>query len=272
MEFNIINPHPALRAYIHHYAMSEVGSQNSWSAIAMVPPGCGVLGVVVGDKKILFTDGDDTSKAPLLSYAGQLTHFKELRLFGRQTMVYAVMRPCGAFRFLGVGQDNCTNKSFDLLDLLPIKERSILQQFEDCQVPDDALSILESLLLRLLLQQKEKSNLTRIASVSEYLLRQSSEPLIIKKMCTEEGFSKSALERNFREFVGIGPKQYHRIVRFNNLLKNIRRQKQFCHWTETAQRFGYYDQAHFIKDFKLFYGKTPSAFSSNDELLSNITQ
>lgn len=91
-------------------------------------------------------------------------------------------------------------------------------------------------------------------------------------MCTEEGFSNSALERNFMEFVGIGPKQYHRIGRFNNLLKNIRCQKQFRHWTEIAHRFVYYDQAHFIKDFKLFYGKTPSAFSSNDELLSNITQ
>jgi AraC-like DNA-binding protein len=65
------------------------------------------------------------------------------------------------------------------------------------------------------------------------------------------------------EFVGINPKQYHRIVRFNNLLPNIHRKKNICHWTDLAYQFGYYDQVHFIKDFKTFYGKTPSAFSGN---------
>lgn len=240
--------------------------------MAMAPPGCGVLGVVVGDNKIIIKDGDSAapSHAGLLSLAGQLTHFKEIQLCGKHRLVYAVMKPCGAYRLLNVGQHNCTNRSSDLMDLLPAKEHHIQQQFEDCQTPQETLVILEALLLRLLLQQKEKYHLARIASIGDYLMQQSHEPLLINKICREEGFSKSTLERQFMELVGIGPKQYQRIVRFNNALRYIGQQKEFCHWTEVVYRFGYYDQAHFIKDFKLFYGKTPSAFSSNDELLSTI--
>ena len=94
----------------------------------------------------------------------------------------------------------------------------------------------------------------------------------MKDICRNEGFSKSTLERNFKEFVGIGVKQYHRILRFHHLLTQLKHQKDFRHWTEVACQFGYYDQAHFIKDFKAFYGKTPSEFSTNDELMSNMVQ
>lgn len=273
MNFNKQLPHPALQSYIHHYAFAQFGLPNSWSTLTVVPPGCAVMAVVVGDKKVWLKDGEDPIHTwALLNFVGQVTQNKKLEMFGQQKLVYVIFQPCGAYRLLGVDQHHCINSSSDLLDLISAKEGNIQQQFEDCQTPEETLALLEALLLRLLVQQKEKHHLAKITSISEYIKQKSHEPLLIKKMCKEEGFSKSTLERHFMEIVGIGPKQYHRIVRFNNVLRHISQQNKFRHWTEVVYRFGYYDQAHFIKEFNTFYGKTPSAFSTNDELLSNVAQ
>ena len=75
-----------------------------------------------------------------------------------------------------------------------------------------------------------------------------------------------------RKIVGISPKLYQRIMRFNMALQYIRRNKCCCNWSEVASRFGYYDQTHFIKEFKLFYGKTPAEQSADDRFLSSIAK
>ncbi len=72
-----------------------------------------------------------------------------------------------------------------------------------------------------------------------------------------DGISSRHLQRLFNFYIGDTAKSFCRIVRFQNLLKadpsikSIKAEKLFYD-------FGYYDQTHFIKEFKLFYGKTPS--------------
>jgi AraC-like DNA-binding protein len=72
--------------------------------------------------------------------------------------------------------------------------------------------------------------------------------------------SSRTLERNFLKMVGVTPKTYQRIIRFNNVLHELklRKNQPLIH---TALDFGYYDQAHFINDFKKICGFPPSLFS-----------
>ena len=71
------------------------------------------------------------------------------------------------------------------------------------------------------------------------------------------GISHRQLRRLFKYYIGDTPKSFSKVVQFQNILKakpssqSLRRSKLFYD-------FGYYDQAHFIKDFKNFYGVTPS--------------
>ncbi|HEY1055172.1 MAG TPA: helix-turn-helix domain-containing protein [Emticicia sp.] len=69
--------------------------------------------------------------------------------------------------------------------------------------------------------------------------------------------SKSPLEKRFRKIVGASPKKFASIVRFNALLKESTHEKSL---TELGYDAGYFDQAHFIHDFKVFTGETPETY------------
>jgi AraC-like DNA-binding protein len=73
-------------------------------------------------------------------------------------------------------------------------------------------------------------------------------------LISASGWSERQFRRRFQEIVGIGPKVYSRIVRFQRALRAIDQ----CDPIPS----GYYDQAHFIREFKSFAGETPSAYAS----------
>ncbi|MBC8082760.1 MAG: AraC family transcriptional regulator [Hymenobacter sp.] len=71
------------------------------------------------------------------------------------------------------------------------------------------------------------------------------------------GISGRYLERLFGQAVGVSPKYFCRIIRFQQTFRWLERTDSL---TAVAATCGYYDQAHFIRDFRHFTGTTPSAF------------
>jgi len=70
--------------------------------------------------------------------------------------------------------------------------------------------------------------------------------------------SERQLRRKFYDHIGVSPKMFCRIARFKQALKALR-QSARKPLLDIALDAGYYDQAHFIHDFRRFYGNTPSA-------------
>ncbi|WP_162276939.1 helix-turn-helix domain-containing protein [Mucilaginibacter pedocola] len=121
---------------------------------------------------------------------------------------------------------------------------------------------------------------TKVNSEKLQLVQQACERIdegsgvkTIKEVYTGMGISKSTLERHFLEVVGITPKMYSRIVRFNKVY-NILQHGQYNTWQEVIYNFNFYDQAHFIKDFKKFFNRTPSEVHksrvNSNELLGSV--
>ena len=75
--------------------------------------------------------------------------------------------------------------------------------------------------------------------------------------------SQKHLIEQFKQYVGLTPKSYHRILRFNDLLATIQNQ-QAIQWSEVSYLSGYADQSHFIKEFKHFSGFNPKEFIRHD--------
>lgn len=71
--------------------------------------------------------------------------------------------------------------------------------------------------------------------------------------------SQKHLIDNFKKYNGLTPKVLHRIIRFNEILKQIKNKEKIV-WTEVSYKCGYSDQSHFIKEFKLFSGFNPSTY------------
>jgi AraC-like DNA-binding protein len=67
------------------------------------------------------------------------------------------------------------------------------------------------------------------------------------------------LINQFKKYIGLTPKTYQRILRFNEILQKIHNKQQIT-WTEIAYQCGYSDQSHFIKEFHRFSGFKPEEF------------
>lgn len=87
-------------------------------------------------------------------------------------------------------------------------------------------------------------------------IRQADGNLRIKELLQELHISQDAFEKRFRKITGASPKQFASIVRLRSLIGKA----DGSTLTALAYDAGYFDQAHFIKDFKSFTGKTPGEF------------
>jgi len=92
-------------------------------------------------------------------------------------------------------------------------------------------------------------------AIREIIDSQGSIP--IKKLLGQLQISRDSFEKKFRKQVGTSPKQFSNIVRFRNLFENDHKKTTL---TAIGLNAGYYDQSHFIKDFKAITGKKPSSF------------
>ncbi|OQP39833.1 AraC family transcriptional regulator [Niastella yeongjuensis] len=79
----------------------------------------------------------------------------------------------------------------------------------------------------------------------------------IKELVAGLPISRDPFEKRFRKITGTSPKHFAAIVRLKSLIENYTDAISF---TEAAYSAGYYDQAHFIKDFRAFTGQTPHDF------------
>lgn len=89
------------------------------------------------------------------------------------------------------------------------------------------------------------------------LIYESKGTIRIKELNEKLFISQSPFEKRFRKVVGTTAKKFASIVRFNSVLDNLNETKTL---TEICYENNFFDQAHFIKDFKQFTGDTPENF------------
>lgn len=90
----------------------------------------------------------------------------------------------------------------------------------------------------------------------------------IKDLAYHINMSVKTLERHFTEKVGVSPKVFGRVKRLHRALGLMNRQ-QVPSWTSITYECGYYDQNHFIKEFKSFTRQLPSAYAPQEYLIYN---
>jgi AraC-like DNA-binding protein len=89
-------------------------------------------------------------------------------------------------------------------------------------------------------------------------------PIAVQQLAAESGVTRRHLVRLFREQVGLAPKTLARVLRFHKVIESVeaRGPNAVC-WSELAYGCGYYDQAHFVQEFRSFSGINPSSYPSH---------
>lgn len=91
----------------------------------------------------------------------------------------------------------------------------------------------------------------------------------LAESCQSWGISVRQLQRKFKQATGAGPKEFQQVSRFQTIVKGCLLEKR-RNYLQMALDHGYYDQAHFIKEFQHFTGESPSAFFQEKNFMSHF--
>lgn len=141
--------------------------------------------------------------------------------------------------------------------LLSIENIASIYEISRTTDVENRLSKLTVLLTRLLEQSTFSTRKNHLETLD--LIHQKKGNIGLNEISNILGVSLRTLERSFQINVGISPKEYIRIIRFNYIFEYLL-QHSFEGWQEITHQFGYYDQSHFIRDFKAITGYTPGEF------------
>jgi AraC-like DNA-binding protein len=177
---------------------------------------------------------------PRAMVVGQLARFMEIEPQGAVDLVGIRFRPGGLFPFLRAPMHELTGTWADLRDV----DRGL--RLED--------GIEEALLARL-----RPAN----GAVAAAVIAIERGEQRIGQVAAEARVHARRLERMFLREVGLPPKMLARIARFQGVLRGS------GDWAAVAQRCGYYDQAHLIRDFREFAGESPTAYFARRHPMSD---
>jgi AraC-like DNA-binding protein len=113
-----------------------------------------------------------------------------------------------------------------------------------------------------------KKNKTSSGELATRLIINKKGAININDVLQIANISERSLERYFKNYIGLSPKFYSRVIRFSNIFNLV--QKNSFNWLDVAYIAGFYDQAHFIKNFKEFTGEEPSKYGFEDINMANF--
>ena len=249
-------PHPALRPYITLYCGYEervaagrrmqiphpdvvlvIGLGPTLRVVDPRRPGDGTI------ERVSFTAG--VHDAYVFTESTQPTSGLQVNL-----------TPIGAHLLFRVPMDSLANRVVELEDLFGIEAARLAERLHDAKAWSERFDILDGAILRRVLAGRAPNPLVVRAA---HVLRATRGAASIARLARDLECSQRHLIATFREQIGVTPKTYARIVRFDHAVKQLRR-SDGLRWAEIADASGYYDQAHLIRDFHEFAGQTPSEF------------
>ena len=118
-----------------------------------------------------------------------------------------------------------------------------------------------------LLHPTQPFSIKDMSPVIEYIFSRNG-VVQVKHLTNKFHISRRWLEKQFAEQVGISPKEFARITRFNALLTSVETTPSVS-WTEMIDKFGYYDQSHLNRDFHEFTGQSPTRYLKDSPSIMN---
>ena len=156
------------------------------------------------------------------------------------------------------------DKLFDLT----VNDRKVVQQISSGTNGAEKTDLAEGLILNLL---KKMDTIDQpLREQLNYILDRKG-LVKINDLFSVFGTSKVTLLKHFSHKMGLSPKLVSRIWRINYFLE-LQKNKPYCNLTELCLEAGFYDQAHFIKEFKSFFGASPHRFFQQENKLIKISQ
>ena len=265
MRYRTIPPDSRLAKYIECFWTLESQEKVSMaSPERILPDGCVELIFNLADPFRRHHFDGEVEVQPSSIIAGQMQHYAMIEPAGRVQLFGVRFHPGGAYPFLQFPLSELTNKIVAVDDIWPRIGRELAERVHSGRSLYERIKTMEEEFRERLSSHNGGDKL--VDAVVKMIVRR--EGLIsMDRLWKNLGISGRQLERKFKTAVGISPKFLCRILRFQKVFKAVELH-QTVSWGFIASECGYYDQAHFIHDFKAFSGQNPSAYFDQEYQMS----
>jgi len=202
---------------------------------------------------------------PACFISGQALGNYTLHLRGKIGVVGIVFKPATIFHFYGIPMYELTDERVCFLETRPKSCKKLYRDITNATTRQGKIKILEAYLLSLL--EKPMHGTKEIIESANEIFDDKGQTNITE-LLEEVPMSRRSFERKFLEEVGVSPKIYAKIRRFGYTCSLMAGDRD-VNLMDVLHEGGYYDQSHFIKDFKYFSGRTPRRYAKNNVELAN---
>jgi AraC-like DNA-binding protein len=261
MRLQNIEPHPLLKNYIEKLWLFESSGKMPVDDLKLVVPNGHIkLSVAFRNGIVASLNGQVfTSKEQNISLTGLVDVPVILDVDENVSTGTIVVEfsPRGAYRFFHLSLNDIKNQIHPLTDILGTIAKKLEEQISNIQMVNDKVALLQRFLLKQFMKQAEDS-------IFEYCIAKitsSKGKIIIQELEKKTGYSSRWLNMKFKEKLGISPKNLSTIIRFNQYYNAVANNKEMD-FMQNAFYDHYYDQSHFLKEFKRFTGLSHSGFEN----------
>lgn len=250
MKFDKYFPTERLKPYIKYFVVSETEFENEYKVF----PSSGlVIGFQYKGQLSTFSN-DQENKLTSAGITGISDAYKIFKNSADIGTVLVFFTEIGFTHFASHPANELFNLSLSLDNIF--KESQVNEVEEKLAAASNDAQRIRAVEQFLLTQLKDIETDQLILEAVK-LIYHSKGNIRIKELNEKLLISQSAFEKRFRKVVGASAKKFASIVRFHSVLDNLTETKSL---TEICYENNFFDQAHFIKDFKKFTGDTPENF------------
>jgi len=257
MRFQIYKPVGFLAKFVKEYCFMEADAHEGAVIERVIPMEHIQLMFHYKDPFVIIKPTEEIVKQPRSIISGLTDNYFDVSTNGETGVVFISFYPEGACNFFGFPLSEIENQSIDLKDVFNSDCRDLEEKLYDTRSFEQRILLIERFLLnnykpipvydKLLIEKsigkiRFSNGNTTVAELSDYL-----------------AVTTKSLERKCSKYLGKPTKQIIQLFRFQSILHDFSLDKNST-VTERAYKRGYFDQSHFIKDFKKYSGYTPGEF------------
>jgi len=260
MKYQQVSPPPCLKNYIRYFWVLESDDADQ-SGKKLLPLADGCPGIIFQHASLGSFSDPRHEHLPEIFLYGQTVKPTEINFGGRFQTIGVCFYPYALKSVFGFDASELTDSCLDLTLLL----NNVKEPLLNASSPKNQLEIFSTHLNHHI--QKSRYQVDHATEYALSQIVQAKGNLPLRDLQRKLKLSERGFQRRFNQHVGISPKLFSRVCRFQAALRQLKN-NNYGNLSDVAFDNGYADQSHFIRSFKEFAGFSPYQFQKRDRKLA----
>lgn len=264
MDFREQRPVGPVSNVVRCFWSLEYDGRETSDAEPVLPDGCPEIVFNLADRfqRLPRSGPVETQSAAIIS--GQLRTRIMIRPTGRVRLFGIRFQPHAGSLLLGFPMSELTDQILPLEDVAAGRFDRLADLLHSAGTFDEMVNAAQMSLLASVIDLPEQG---LIAAALARSVAERGGSISVRELSGLSGIGERRIERIFQKYVGLPPKLFGRILRFQSVVRSVESGPSFD-LVDTALAFGYFDQSHMIHDFREFAGISPVAYFAATRQLS----